>query len=177
MTEPQPQTDREPAISGDPWPALREFAAFAAIFVALWTIPYAHPAMEDYRYLDQLDFSPLVRAVTFTTPPSAAQLDMPGGAPPASDEDEDEALAKLDPTVVEPAKPTPQAPAQPDPKHVAGQDPHEKPLDKPHGQAPDKPAVNKKPVVPAALQITDATIGKPLAFLEHPERMDAFWQA
>ncbi|MCO4763719.1 MAG: hypothetical protein KC502_19560, partial [Myxococcales bacterium] len=143
-----------------------------------------HPAMEDYRYLDQLDFSPLVRAVTFTTPPSAAQLDMPGGAPPAAtDEDEDEALAKLDPTVVEPAQPTPQA--QPEPKHVAAQDHPEKPLGKPlgkphgkaHGKAPDKPAANKKAVVPAALQITDATIGKPLAFLEHPERMDAFWQA
>ncbi len=202
-------TDAEkPVILGDPWPALREFGGVAAVFALLWLIPYAHPAMEEYRYFGQLDASPLVRAVTFTQPPTAEQNALPGGTSGAaklSAEEEEAALAALDPSLS--TGPAAALPARSGPAGsragpaASGSRPAARRAEAAvgpaasaalaapgaqgeHGAPPMKatPATAPKvgvadPPLPLALRISDATIGKPLVMLEHPARLRVFWQA
>ncbi len=176
-----PDHDRRGVVArdvlGDPRPALREFGLVAAVFALLWVIPYAHPVMEDYRYLDLIDFSPLARAVTFTKPPAGGAAAIPGGVPPgdvAENIDEAAALAALDPSLKQPVAPSPGAVAKaPTPPKAKAPTSPGAPPSAPT-TAPVKPA---RAPLPGALQITDETIGKLSATLEHPERMDAFFAA
>lgn len=72
-----------------PWRALGHLATVVAILFAVSLVPYFDARLEDYRYWDRVDASPLLRAATFTPPPQpeAALL---AGMPAAKDDDEGE---------------------------------------------------------------------------------------
>lgn len=190
--------DSELGLGGQIRAAVGRFAVVSAVFLGLWLIPYAHPALEAWRYLDNLDASPLIRAARFEPPPDPAAT-MPGGlgtgAAPGGDELSDDELAALDPTLGEGAPahadpppadgetPTPAADAagaEPSPSEDAGaaqaapgrDDPP--PADATANEQPRAAAPNQ---LPEALRFDPKAMAEPAARIEHAERVAPFLQA
>lgn len=194
MTEPRPDLDLRTA--------LQRFGVVVLVFAGLWCVPYAHPALEDWRYLGDIDASPLVRAVRLEPPPDPAAT-MPGGlgagTAPGGEELSDDELAALDPGLgsgdASPGSdahgpesvavaPSPDAGAlaepvvQPDAGAVAADA---------HAVAPSTAEVPKTSTTPTAetpgdsglprALVFDPGLAPPAAAIEHPERIAPFFAA
>ncbi len=192
-----PRNYRKPrtAKPGDPIdaaaPALRHFGTVAAVFLAFCAIPYAHDSMEDYRYLDLIDASPLVRAITFSAPKSTlnTQLSMPAvgeGGTKGLDGDvegllpEDPALEGKDVSKKPPRKAA-VTPEGKTPKKVAAARPAKKVAD-PKGR--DHPllrdSTDEEPMVerPASLLLNEDTFAGQKTWIDDPEHLlDPFYKA
>lgn len=82
FVEPLPK----PRAAAFPRPALAHLLRAAAVLALASLIPYAHEGLADHRYWDRLDASALLRAVTFTPPPSADAV-LAAGLPPGDGEE------------------------------------------------------------------------------------------
>lgn len=188
VPEPAPHEDSELRQAGA---ALRRFFTVAAVLAALCAVPYLHESMEDYRYLGQIDASPLLRALTFSSvQQSQAAAVLPGGMPVGGDMDEDieaglwhdpalhlsqaQAEARLAAADADPAVSADAAlggaPA------VAGNRPKEPGPGAKPGTGTGEPVA--APVGSAALQITAASIGEHKVFFHDPKRsLDPYYAA
>jgi len=142
--------------------------------------------MEDYRYWQRIDASPLIRALTFRPPPSSHTAGLTHLASAddeeLSEDEEQAAIAALDDSVddhrprqfIDPPLGDQAAKAEKSAKpKVAQLSGATLP------QAPTEVQEDKvKPAArPTALQITSSTIGPLKAHIEHPQGLHSFWKA
>jgi hypothetical protein len=201
--EPSPRNVRSPRSHppGDPIysakPALQRFATVVLVFLAFCALPYAHKSMEDYRYLDLIDGSPIVRALTFQAPKSmqstAPTVPVALGEGETSGLQGDvEGLMPVDPALAAAAKGAraggkrakggKTANAKPG-AGIESDTPARKKVVKADPMGRDHPLLHDdKPdqvtELPAALQVSDETFGEQKTFIEDPQHvLDPFYRA
>ena len=136
----------EPLV-GLPWAALRRLYTVAAVLAVASLTPYLHDSLEDYRYWDRLDASPLLRAATFTPPPKEGAVGTGQTPPSAADNDRELDGSDLD--------------------ELAGLGPVD----------PAEAVTAVVSTLPAALVVSPKDITGQRVLLEHPERLSRFWHA
>ena len=187
----------------DALPALKHFFTVAGVLLVFCAIPYVHKSMADYRYLDLIDASPLVRAVTLQ-PPRSMKSTVPtvpavGQGEATGLDGNVEALMPQDPSLAgkgsaggEKAENSGSKQGSPDAGTQvamaadAGKQSAQTPSDKPRRADPkgrDHPLLRDEqpePAVqlPTALVLNAQTFGDQKTFIEDPDhKLDPFYKA
>ena len=164
---------------GNAKPALRRFFVATGVLLLACGVPYLHTSMEDYRYLDRIDASPLVRAVTFAKiSKNDASMALQGGLP-STDDGDIEAGLPLDPAIVDRpvAHKAPNRGAKVAVKPVIKAKVAVKKPVKKAKEEPKEKSRSDQPL-PAALEITEASLAGHTVFIEDKDgAMSSFYEA
>jgi lysophospholipase L1-like esterase len=175
----EPRTASHDDELGNARPALRRFFIATGVLLLFCCVPYLHASMEDYRYLDRIDASPLWRAVTFAKiAKNDASMALQGGLPMSDDGDIESGLA-VDPAIRD--KPNVDKPPTRSAKVVVKPAvPAKRVAKEPAKQVEEEsksPSRSDQPL-PAALEITEDSLAGHTVFIEDKDRaMSSFYEA